>query len=170
MSAGNSRSPWGPRLDRAFTRLMRLGGWLLGRPDEQLLHELTGRSKGGPEASREGLGYAQALDRGRRLVETGQYGEALFHFGEAARLRPEEAWPWHGRGDALQLSGDFEAALQAYEQAIQRVPSLALAHNGRGNALHGLGRTEQARAAFERALELEPELSWASQALEALDG
>jgi Flp pilus assembly protein TadD len=164
-----TRHPWGARLDGLVTRLLRLGGRLLGRPDEGLLHELTGRSKGGPEGS-SSVGYAQALDRGRRSLETGQFGEALFHFGEAEALRPDEAWPWHGRGDALQLSGDFQAALAAYERAIALAPELALAHNGRGNALAGLGHPELARAAWERALELDPRLPWPAEALSRQDG
>jgi Flp pilus assembly protein TadD len=164
-----TRHPWGARLDRVARLLTRAAGALLGRPDEALLHALTGRKKGGPDEAR-AAGYGQALGKGRRALETGQFGEALFHFARASELRPEEPWPWHGRGDALQLSGDFEAALSAYDQAIERAPTLALAHNGRGNALKGLGRSEQARAAWERALELDASLPWPAEALSALDG
>ena len=153
------------QIDRVFTRLTRAIGRLVGRPDEGLLHELTGRSKGGPPDVVGNTGYVQHLERGRRAVETGAFGEALHHFSQAAQARPEEAWPWHGRGDALQLSGDFAAALEAYDAALERV-GLPLAHNGRGNALEGLGRLEEARAAWTKALELDPKLSWPRQSLD----
>ena len=143
--------------------MLRMGGRLLGRPDEDQLHALTGRNKGGPGPSTSS--YAADLAAGRRAVETGQFGEALFHFDKAARASPSEAWPWHGRGDALQLSGDPGGALAAYDEAIARVPSLGLAHNGRGNALESLGRLDQAALAWERALELDPRLSWPAKSL-----
>jgi len=142
---------------------MRLLGRILGRPDEELLHGLTGRLKGGPEGTTST--YATDLSAGRRAVETGQFGEALHHFKKAAEARPKEAWPWHGRGDALQLSGDAAGALAAYDEAVSRVPSLGLAHNGRGNALDALGRLDEAVAAWEKALELDPRLSWPAKSL-----
>ncbi|MCP4807511.1 MAG: tetratricopeptide repeat protein [Proteobacteria bacterium] len=148
-----------------MTRLLRIGGRLLGRPDEEQLHDLTGRQKGGPVGTGSTV-YAQALTAGRRAIETGENGEALYQFGLAADARPAEAWPWHGRGDALQLSGDHAGALAAYDEAVERVPGLALAHNGRGNALDGLGRREEAVAAWEKALELDPRLSWPRRSLE----
>ena len=157
------RSDWARRLDRPLTLLMRLGGRVFGRPDEGLLHGLTGRLKGGPEGATSS--YASDLAAGRRAVETGQFGEALHHFAKAAEARPGEAWPWHGRGDALQLSGQHAEALAAYDAAVERVPGLGLAHNGRGNALEALGRLDEARAAWERALELDPRLSWPAKSL-----
>lgn len=153
------------RIDRVFTRLMRAMGRVFGRPDEGLLHDLTGRSKGGAPEGVGGTRYVQHLERGRRAIETGSFGEALHHFNQAAQARPEEAWPWHGRGDALQLSGDFDAALSAYDAALERV-DLPLAHNGRGNALEGLGRLDEARAAWTTALELDPKLSWPRKSLD----
>lgn len=160
------RSPNVNRFDRVFTRLIRVMGRFFGRPDESLLHELTGRSKGGPVGTVGTSGYGRHLDQGRRAVETGSYGEALHHFATASKARPNEAWPWHGRGDALQLSGDHAGALEAYEAAIERVPELALAHNGRGNALEGLERLEDARRAWTRALELDSRLSWPQASLD----
>lgn len=158
------RSERARTLERTLNRVLRLAGRWFGRPDEGLLHELTGRTKGGAVSG--GDGYVSALDAGRRALESGELGEALFQFSQACALRPDEAWPWHGRGDALQLSGDHPGALQAYEAALERAPRLALAHNGRGNALDGLGRTDDAVAAWERALELDPRLSWPRRSLE----
>lgn len=160
------RSIWARRLDRALTRILRLGGRLTGRPDEGLLHELTGRSKGGAPGVQEDDGFVGHLEAGRRALETGQSGEALFRFSQAAQARDQDPWPWHGRGDVLQLSGDHSGAEQAYRAAIARAPELALSFNGLGNALQGQGDLDGAREAWGRALELDPELTLAQLALQ----
>lgn len=160
------RSPRARQLDLWLTRLMRLGGRLLGRPDEALLNRLTGRSKGGGAPG--GSAGADALLAGRRALEERRYGEALHLLARAAELLPEDPWPWHGRGDALQLSGQHAAALAAYEEALRREPTLALSHSGRGNALEGLGRYDEAREAWAEALRLDPALPWPREGLARL--
>jgi len=152
------------RLDRWITPVLRVGGRLLGRPSEALLLALTGRARGGPAEAdvREG---GAALERGRRALDHGQFGEALVQFAAAARAAPRDPWPWHGRGDALQLSGDPAGALAAYDQALARVGELAVSHLGRGNALEGLGRIDEARAAWSAALTHDPGLHWAQEGL-----
>lgn len=160
------RSIWARRLDRVVTRVLRAGGWLTGRPDEVLLHELTGRSKGGGPGVQEHDGFVAHLEAGRRALETGQSGEALFRFSQAAQARDADPWPWHGRADVLQLSGEHAGAEEAYRAAIERDPGLALSFNGLGNALQGQGDLGGAREAWRKALELDPELTLAKLALE----
>jgi len=165
------RSPWGRRLDRWITRALSAGGRVIGRPSEPLLHELTGRSKGGPEAGGQGSErYDSLLADGRRALQDGHFGEALALFSQAAGRDPADPWPWHGRGDALQLSGQYADALAAYQAALERAPALALAHCGAGNALEGLGRMEEAREAWERALALDPDNTWAVEGLDRSGG
>lgn len=157
------RPPRARALDRWLTRLFDLGGRVFGRPNEALLNRLTGRSKGG--AGGGGSAGLDALLSGRRALSERRYGEALHQLSIAAALLPEDPWPWHGRGDALQLSGQHAAALAAYDEALRRDPALALSHCGRGNALEGLGRLDEARAAWRRALELDPTLPWPREGL-----
>lgn len=165
-SVSEERTIWARRLDRVVTRLLRAGGWLAGRPDEGLLHDLTGRSKGGGPGVQEDDGFVLHLEAGRRALETGQSGEALFRFSQAAQARDQDPWPWHGRGDVLQLSGDHAGAEEAYRAAIERAPGLALSFNGLGNALQGQGDLVGAREAWGKALDLDPQLALARQALE----
>lgn len=155
-------------VDRLVTPLLRLAGRLLARPSEDLLLDLTGRKRGGPaeDAVREG---GHALELGRRALDHGQHGEALVQFARAAEAAPRDPWPWHGRGDVLQLSGDPAGALAAYDQALARIPDLAVSHLGRGNALESLARPLEARDAWRRALALDPGLHWAQSGLERLD-
>ena len=165
------RSPWGPRLDRWLTRALRLGGRVVGRPSEPLLHELTGRSKGGPEAGGQGSErYDSLLSDGRRALQDGHFGEALALFAQAAERDPADPWPWHGRGDALQLSGQYDDALDAYRASLERSPDLAISHCGVGNALEGLARISEAREAWERALALDPDNTWADEGLARTGG
>lgn len=136
----------------------------MGRPSEGLLLDLTGRARGGPAEAdvREG---GAALELGRRALDHGQFGEALVQFATAAAAAPHDPWPWHGRGDALQLSGDSAGALAAYDEALARIGDLAVSHLGRGNALEGLGRREEARAAWSEALVHDQSLHWARKGL-----
>ena len=159
------RHPLGRRLDRLLTPLLRLGGRLLRRPDEEHLHALTGRSKGGGDGDR-GPGFPALLAAGREALAEGRFGEALVAFSRAAEQAPRDPWPWHGRGDAFQLSGDHDAALAAFDEALERDPELALSWSGKGNALEGLGRIDEARAAWRMALGLDPALDWARAGLE----
>ncbi len=159
------RHPWGPRLDRWLTRLLALGGRLVGRPSEALLHELTGRSKGGP-ASAGGPPAHELLADGRRALAEGHFGEALALFAQAAARDPGDPWPLHGRGDAFQLSGRFADALDAYRAALELAPELALSWCGVGNALEGLRRVGEAREAWSQALALDPGLRWAREGLD----
>jgi len=169
-----TRSPWGARLDRWLTGALRVGGRFVGRPSEPLLHELTGRSKGGPEAEGQGSARAQAfstmLADGRRALQDGHFGEALALFAQAAERDPADPWPWHGRGDALQLSGQYADALDAYRASLERAPDLALSHCGAGNALEGLRQISEAREAWDRALALDPDNTWAAEGLARTGG
>jgi tetratricopeptide (TPR) repeat protein len=148
---------------------MRLAGRILGRPSEELLLDLTGRSRGGPVDApiQEG---GQGIERGRRALDHRQYGEALVQFAQAAESAPHDPWPWHGRGDALQLSGDPVGALEAYEAALARIPNLAVSHLGRGNALESLDRLDEARDAWREALKHDPDLDWAQAGLNRIAG
>lgn len=159
------RHPLGRRLDRLLTPLFRLGGRLLARPDEDHLHALTGRSKGGGDGDR-GPGFPALLASGREALDAGRFGEALVAFSRAAEQAPGDPWPWHGRGDAFQLSGDHDAALSAFDEALSRDPGLALSWSGRGNALEALGRVDEACDSWRRALELDAGLRWAREGLD----
>jgi tetratricopeptide (TPR) repeat protein len=157
-----TRPGMGRWLDRFLTPLLALVNKSLGRPSEEDLATLTGRARGGAEPAP----VASALEEGRRELQEGRFAEALFHFGRATTLNPDDPWSHHGRGDALQLAGDPEAALKAYDSALERDPHLAISHSGRGNALESLGRHEEAIAAWQCALERDQDLAWARAGLE----
>jgi len=162
----DERPPVGRLLDRMVGPLLKLGGRLLGRPEEEVLQDLTGRSRGGLESQ---PGVA-SLERARAALSAGRVGEALALFAESAAASPEDPWAWHGRGDALLASDDPQGALEAYEEAVKRAPTEGLSQLGRGNALERLGRSDEAVNALQEALVLDPGLDWARAGLERLRG
>ena len=157
------RPRWASRLDRAGLWVARLIGLIVPSADERQLARLARRHRPAPEPMNfepARFGVEDHIGRGREALDRGALGEALHHFGRQLQEVPEDAWAWHGRGDALQLMGQPAPALAAYEHAIHLAPGVGLHHGGRANALRSLARGEEAEAAWSRALELDPSLTW----------
>lgn len=157
------RPAWARQLDRVWRGLAQVVGRALPRPTDRSLTALARQDRPAPPIAvptPQALGVVDHLEDGRRAVAEGRFGEALFHFGALVEERPDNAWAWHGRGDALQLLGDFEDALAAYDHAAKLQPSEGLHHGGRSNALRALGRISEADAARAEALRRDPGLTW----------
>ena len=152
------RPTWGPRLDRLLLRIARVLGRLLPRPDEEELEALA-RVDRGPRPEGHALPLPD-LDRARRALAEGRYGEALHQFGALIALDADNAWAWHGRGDALQWMGQPGHALEAYGRASELAPGVGLHLAGQANALAALGRSAEAQQAWTEALRLDPSLTW----------
>ena len=160
---GHSVSKLRPIIDRITLRAANVLGRIIKRPSESLLTQLASADRTNPRPSRPESPLVAAshhIQLGQSAFDSGAFGEALHHFGEALKLAPEAPWAWHGRGDALQLSGQFEAALSAYDQAIAFDSSCGLHYAGRANALSALDQKEAAERAWKNALERDPTLTW----------
>lgn len=157
------RPLWAARLDRLWRWAAAVARPVLPRPADQSLTELARRDRPSPPIvvpTPAELGVVDHLQDGRLALSEGRHGDALHHFGELVRARPDNAWGWHGRGDALQLLGEPAEALVAYDRAVALQPDEGLHHGGRSNALSGLGRTGDAAASRQAALARDPGLSW----------
>ena len=155
-----SRPAIGRRLDR-LARLLRPLAALLPPPDDGLLVRLARADRpAAPTAPGRRPSAAAELAEARRALAAGELPEALHRFTALTRRRPDDAWAWHGRGDALQLLGEPEGALDAYARAASIQPGEALHRAGlavprpRARAPRGRWR------AWERALALDPEVAW----------
>ena len=129
------------------------------RPTDRHLRSLSQKERPGlqvdlPEVRR------SYLEQGRGSFSQKEYAEALHFFSLAIEEDPNNAWGWHGRGDALQLLGDYKGSLEAYDKAIILQPTTALHYGGKSNALRGLDQLDKADIAKKRALALDASIGW----------
>jgi tetratricopeptide (TPR) repeat protein len=89
----------------------------------------------------------------------GHVEEAIAHFKEALRLKPDYAEAHNNLGHALETQGRIEEALAQYNEALRLMPGLASAHYNLGNALQESGRLEEAVAHAREAVRLKPGLA-----------
>jgi hypothetical protein len=94
---------------------------------------------------------------GNLLLMEGRVGDAIAHYIEALRLRPDYAMAHSNLGWALAIQGRVDDALAQYAEALRLDPGLADAHFNLGLALRKLGRDEEALAHLEDAVRLRPE-------------
>lgn len=94
------------------------------------------------------LGYA--------LAQQGRPAEAIPHYREALRLKPDYVEARYNLAAALVATGQLEEGIGQYEQALRLQPDSAGLENNLASALVRAGRMPEALAHFERAAELDP--------------
>jgi tetratricopeptide (TPR) repeat protein len=100
--------------------------------------------------------YLAHSNLGLALAEHGKTQDAIAHYSEALRIKPELAEAYNNLGLALASQGKFSEAMTQYRAAIQSNPGLAQAHNNLGMALASQGKLSEAITAFQKALLLDP--------------
>ena len=65
-------------------------------------------------------------------------------------MKPDFAFGFNNRGNALHALGRHDEALDSFGRAIALEPDYSEAHNNRGNALLDLNRPAEALADYER--------------------
>jgi len=83
--------------------------------------------------------------------------EAMWHFKEAIRLKPDLAEAYFDVGSVLQKTGHLEEAIVKYNEAMRLAPDLAEAHNNLGNILQKMGHQEEALPHYREAVRLKPD-------------
>ena len=91
------------------------------------------------------------------LRETGRTQEAIAHYEEVFRLRPEFPEAHNNLGDAFVDQGNFAAAEAQYREALRLNPLYVEARLNLGNLLRDSGRNEQAVAEYGEALRIQPD-------------
>jgi tetratricopeptide (TPR) repeat protein len=91
------------------------------------------------------------------LVQLGRASEAIGHYDQALRLKPDFAEAYDNRGVALAQLDKTEEAIGQYEQALQLDPHFSEAHYNLGIALSQTGRLLEAVEHYERALQAKPD-------------
>ena len=93
------------------------------------------------------------------LAQKGKLPEAMEHYEQALRFKPNYADAYYNLGNSLSKAGRIEDAIGRYEQALRIYPDHAEAHNNLGLALDRAGRTQAAMEHWEQALRIKPHMA-----------
>jgi tetratricopeptide (TPR) repeat protein len=91
------------------------------------------------------------------LGQGGHLEEAIGHFEEALRLKPDFPDAHYNLGTALVQARQLEAGIEQFQQAVHLKPDYAVAYNNLGGVLFETGRSQEAIDQYERALQLDPD-------------
>jgi len=97
------------------------------------------------------LGYA--------LRTQGKVDEAIGHYTEALRIKPDYGEAHTNLGAALALQGRLEEAMSHYAEALRIDPDSVGAHSNLGSALVNLGRFDEAAGHCCEALRIDPDFA-----------
>jgi tetratricopeptide (TPR) repeat protein len=95
------------------------------------------------------------------LADLGRVDDAIVHYQEALKIKPDLVEVRYNLGNLLFGLGRLDEAEAEYQKALKLKPDFAVAHNNLGNVLTGLGRLNEATAHYRKALEIEPDLATA---------
>lgn len=93
---------------------------------------------------------------GSALGQTGKHAEAIPHFAEALRIKPDYLDALGNMGLALLRQGKSAEAIGFYEQALRLNPNSGALHLELGQALIEQGKKDEALQQFLSAVELAP--------------
>ena len=91
------------------------------------------------------------------LEKEGKISEAVYHYNEAIRLKPDYAFAYNMRAGLYGRLGQYQLAINDYKEAIRLQPDYAYAYNNRGNTYVGLGQYQLAINDYNEAIRLKPD-------------
>ncbi len=94
--------------------------------------------------------------RARAALDSESFDEALQFYLEAAKLTPEQAWPWVYAAHCHEELGNLDEALDKLRKAEAIAPSNWKTQRYIGRVLQELGRSVEAEAPLRRAAENDP--------------
>jgi len=94
---------------------------------------------------------------GLALREQGRTEEAIEHYLQALRLKPDAAKSHYNLGIAYAGSGKYKEAIEACKKAINIEPDFAKAHSNLGAAYVESGKYKEAIKACKKAIKLDPD-------------
>jgi tetratricopeptide (TPR) repeat protein len=100
---------------------------------------------------------------GRWLLLEGEVGRAAEAFDRAVELRPQDFWPWYGKGVCAHRRKRHDEAVLAFTVCVALSPGSAACYHNRGLARAAAGDVAGAQRDCERALQIDPGLTAASQ-------
>ncbi|KAJ8404916.1 hypothetical protein AAFF_G00333030 [Aldrovandia affinis] len=98
---------------------------------------------------------ALLTEKGIRLVQQGQYSEAVSKFTEAIRYNPNDYRFFGNRSYCYACLDQYASALSDAERSIQLAPDWPKGYFRKGSALMGMKRYREAEKAMEQVLRLD---------------
>jgi len=95
------------------------------------------------------------------LDRKGRTDEAIKHYLEALRIKPDYAEAHYNLGVALDGKGRTDEAIKHYLEALRLEPDYVEAHNNLGVAFARKGNVDVALKHFQKALQINPNFSYA---------
>jgi hypothetical protein len=93
---------------------------------------------------------------GAILFDRGEDAEAVGHFEEALRVKPDYAEAYNNLGTAMARERKIPEAIGDYQQALRLKPDYANAHFNLGNALVQQGKVDEAIGHYRESLRINP--------------
>jgi len=100
--------------------------------------------------------YLAYNNLGDALDRKGESDEAIKHYEEAIRLKPDFAEAHYNLGVAFEREDRPDEAIGQYQEAIRLKPDYAKAHNNLGFGLDRKGQHDEAIAQYQEATRLNP--------------
>src|SRR5271157_4176321 len=97
------------------------------------------------------------INLGSALASAGRLPEAIAHYEDAIRLKPDYLDAHYSLGNALATAGQTPEAIAEYEEVLRLDPDDDEAHSDLGDALTRVGRPRDAVVQYEEALRLNPD-------------
>lgn len=86
-----------------------------------------------------------------------KFDQAIIHYTQAIKLKPDDAKAYIGRGIALYAQGKLDEAITDYNQAIKLNSDNSDAYNNRGLAFTAQDKLDEAIADYDIAIKLKPD-------------
>lgn len=90
--------------------------------------------------------------RGKALIKTQKYSDAIHQFDQAIKIDPEEPAFWINRGICHSQLKQYQSSIDDYGRALAIKPSIATAYNNRGAVYLYLGKYLEAQSDFDKAI------------------
>ena len=92
--------------------------------------------------------------KGRSLVDSENYEEAIIAFDHALRCNPQNCHAWNSKGNCLYELKRYEDAITAYERAIDINPNISGFWANKACSLARLGKREEAILDYHHAISI----------------